>query len=146
MAWYESVATINRIKSPMFSLVESLWQTLVTKKDSYGNYLSNKKVFEELGDLILTNMIPGGSQIKKTTQGISTVKGGKLLSPSGKFQTKVETTPLNYFRGALFGKYNLTESQNFYNERKAKAKASAKSKGSIKSIFSGSKKYEGHTY
>ena len=57
----------------------------------------------------------GGAQIKKTFEGLKTVKEGKEKTPSGKStRYRVKETPLNYLRAGLFGKSSLPEAQTYY--------------------------------
>ncbi len=51
--------------------------------------------------------IGGGAQAKKTIEGIQAVNAGETNTGSGQRKTAVEQTPLNYVKGAIFGKSAL---------------------------------------
>jgi hypothetical protein len=59
-------------------------------------------------------LIPGGNQIKKTVQGISTVSQGKSTTATGKTRYKVAKTPANFVRAGLLGVGGLPENQAYY--------------------------------
>lgn len=58
----------------------------------------------------------GGAQIKKTLQGLSAVAAGKVTDKNGDIQYRVDQTPMNIFKGAVFGKQGLPETQAYYNK------------------------------
>lgn len=58
------------------------------------------------------NAVPGGSQLKKSFQGIAAVNKGGITDSSGKVTAVIPKTPLNYVRGALFGKNAFPEQQD----------------------------------
>lgn len=59
----------------------------------------------------------GGAQIKKTIQGIKAVDKGKSTTVNDKFQYKINKTPGNKVKAALFGKSSLPESQAYYDKK-----------------------------
>lgn len=67
----------------------------------------------------LVNPVGGYNQAKKIVQGIGAVNKGVETDKSGNVMYPIEQTPGNYVRGALFGKYALPESQEYWdNERR----------------------------
>lgn len=67
----------------------------------------------------------GGSQIKKSLQGLSAVSQGEVRSkpsdanPEGKFLYKTDQNFRNYLQGIFFGKYALPESVDYYKKQGA---------------------------
>lgn len=73
-------------------------------------------------------LVPAGTQINKTIQGVTDVKQGKATTASGKTRYKVANTTPNLIRGALFGPQGLGETQDYYaNSGSTKSKASGSS-------------------
>lgn len=81
----------------------------------------------------LSTFIPAGSQIRKTFSGIKAVMQGKDTTPTGRVRFKVPQTTGNYIRAGLFGKTNLDEAQQYYNNiGKPKAKSGNRFSGTSK--------------
>ena len=91
-------------------------------EDKYGNKLDPKQRANVVGKSLFTNVVPMGAQAARTKQGFQTVNQGASRNKSGKFEYKVDKTPLNYIRGSLFGKYNLPESKAYYKKKEDKKK------------------------
>lgn len=66
----------------------------------------------------------GGGQLKKTIQGLSAVEKGKSTTKSGAYQYKIERTPANYAKAALFGKASTSGGSAYYEKKNAPAKKS----------------------
>lgn len=65
----------------------------------------------------LAYLVPpfGGGQLKKTFEGLNTVRKGEERTPSGKtVRYRVDQTPINYARAGLFGKSSLPQAQEYY--------------------------------
>jgi hypothetical protein len=58
-------------------------------------------------------MVPGGSQAKKTIEGLTAVKEGASLTPTGRTRFEVEDTFANTIRAALFGQWNLPGAREY---------------------------------
>jgi hypothetical protein len=91
-------------------------------QDKYGNKLDNSQRAKVFGKSLFTNIVPGGAQIQRTVEGLSTVGAGKETTSSGKFKYKVGQEPSDYISGALFGKYNIPSSKEYYKKQEDKAK------------------------
>lgn len=63
-----------------------------------------------------SEFVYGGNQLRKTIQGGKAVVQGGVYS-NGKLRYQVDQTPMNYFKGFLFGRSALGESQAYYAER-----------------------------
>lgn len=66
-------------------------------------------------------LIPGGSQVKKTTEAIDSLRKGYTSTGEGdneKKQAKIDNNnPLKWIQGSIFGKNALSEQQDFYNSK-----------------------------
>ena len=131
MKWDDSVNLFRWGLPPIVQFISDMYTYLIKGEDRYGNVLDDDQKEKAIGKSVLTNVVPMGAQIQKSVEGYKTVNQGFAESPSGKFQYEVDSTPLNYIKGTLFGKYNLPESKKFYKDKDDKAKANAK-KRSIK--------------
>jgi hypothetical protein len=80
----------------------------------------------------LSAFVPAGSQIRKTIQGIEAFNKGKDTTATGRTRYKIEQTPGNAFRAALFGKSSLPAAQEYYDSiGKKKKKTAAPAGGNI---------------
>ncbi len=86
-------------------------------KDQYGRVPTGAARLRDAADAVLTDIVPGGAQIKRTVQGIDAVAKGKSTTAAGNFQYSIPQTPLNYARAGLFGKTNLPEAKAYYDKK-----------------------------
>ena len=128
MSWDDSFKTLRFGMPPAIQFFMDLRKSGIMGEDKYGNILSNEDRAKLVGKSLFTNIMPGGTQIKKSYEGFKAVDEGAVRSKSGKLQYKVDQGPANYIRGTLFGKYNLPESKKYYKERDKKAKENTKNK------------------
>jgi hypothetical protein len=69
----------------------------------------------QAGNVAAGFLLPaGGSQIKKTIQGISAVNNGKDVTATGRTRFNIPQTTGNYVRASIFGKSSLPEAQKYY--------------------------------
>lgn len=64
----------------------------------------------------LTSFIPGGAQIRKTTDAIKVLKDGGVYDNKGNLKYPVDRNAENYAKGLLFGKSAMDETKEFYDE------------------------------
>jgi len=71
---------------------------------------------EKLSDVskTLVPFIPGGTQIKKTVQGLGAYRQGASTTTSGRVRYPIEQTPLNLAKTAVFGQYSTPEARNYF--------------------------------
>lgn len=72
---------------------------------------------DPLRDPLFKLLLPwGGNQLKKTTQGLAAVssEGGRQYTKDRTFKYRLEQTPEEYMRAALFGQNALPEAQAYY--------------------------------
>lgn len=83
--------------------------------DQYGNVPTLQKSAANIGDALLTGVVPGGTQIKKTVQGYQALQSGASVTSSGKVNYRVGGTLAKDAQALAFGKYASKEAQDFYN-------------------------------
>jgi len=130
MSWKDAIKPWRFGIPPALQFFLDLFNKGIVGKDKYGNILDTEEKVKATADTLLTNVVPGGVQAKRTFEGLGVVNEGAARSKSGKFKHKIEQTPSNYIRGGLFGKYNLPESKEYYKKKEDKAKGKSKSSGS----------------
>ena len=113
---------------PAFDFPVRVGKAILGTKDQYGNVPSGDARLRDVGNAFMQDIVPGGTQLKRTFQGLGAVSEGKSTTAAGNFQYKIGQTPENYIRGALFGKTNLPEANEFYKKKDEKAKAKGKTK------------------
>ncbi|MEK7180025.1 MAG: hypothetical protein AAB706_00960 [Patescibacteria group bacterium] len=59
----------------------------------------------------------GGSQLKKTIEGVGAFNRGASVSQSGKVRYPIEQTPENRVRTGLFGQYATKEAREYFNKK-----------------------------
>jgi hypothetical protein len=129
MRWNDTFPFFQFGLPPVLKFIyQDLFVTGVLGKDKYGNSLGLGERALSIGKSFLTNVVPGGSQAKRTFEGIKTVNEGGVKNKSGYYDYKVAQTPLNYVRGALFGKSNLPETKDYYKKKDEKKKTTSPSK------------------
>lgn len=62
-------------------------------------------------------LVPGGTQLNKTIQGLSATNRGYTTSPSGRVQTPVGTGIGNKIQAGIMGKYSLPEVNQYYKTK-----------------------------
>lgn len=60
--------------------------------------------------------IPGGTQIKKSVQGLQSYVKGKSETPSGRIRFRVPQTPENLIRSTIFGQFSLPQARKYFAE------------------------------
>ena len=99
---------------------ETLPVTDLSKVGDFAKSVKNNGVFSgdalDKGLTAASEFMFGGNQIRKTIQGGKTVAQGGVYS-KGKLRYQVDQTPGNIFKGVLFGRSALNESQAYYAER-----------------------------
>jgi len=121
MSWTDVLPGLDFTKvPPALNFLKRTYDNVTGAPDKYGNERSVDKRLSDQGEAILTNLVPGGAQIKRTFQGIEAVNQGKSTTPAGTFQYRVPQTGENYLKAGLFGKGALPESQKFYKDKKNK--------------------------
>jgi len=130
MKWDDSFKTLRWGMPPAIQFFIDLFKGGIMGKDKYGNRLDGSEQASLVAKTLFTNMVPVGSQLQRSYQGLKAVGEGAGRTKSGTLQYKIDQTPSNYVRGTLFGKYNLPENKKFYKEKDRKARGKSSSSGS----------------
>ena len=103
------------VRSPLLTTAGNIKQ-VVTGKNQYGQETDRGKLTKDALKSQSTLVVPGGTQIKKSIEGVKAVSEGKSKTEAGKTRFLVDKTPGNTARAALFGQYNLDEGKKFFNQ------------------------------
>lgn len=122
MKWQDSYKILRWGYPPIAQFIIDLYQGGISGTDKYGNVLNTDQKVKTVAKTLFTNVVPAGAQMQRTFEGLSAVESGKETTRSGKFKYKIAPTTENYISGALFGKYNLPESQTYYKNQADKKK------------------------
>ena len=66
----------------------------------------------------MLDIVPTGTQIKRTIQGATALKDGYTQDSKGNIQTPIDRSPTNIVKGMLFGKNALDEQKQFYDTKR----------------------------
>ena len=106
---------------PSIDLPNRIFKNVTGTPDQYGKTPTVGARVRDTGKALLTDVVPGGTQIDRTIGGLGSVMKGKSTAQgSGNFQYKIKKTPENYIRGALFGKSNLPEAKAYQDKKSGK--------------------------
>jgi len=105
---------------PVLSFFNDVFQEGIKGEDDWGNKLDTEERVKSVGKSIFTNVVPAGAQIKRGYEGVKAVDEGKVRTASGKVKYTIDQTPTNYARAALFGTYNLSETQEYHDKKDKK--------------------------
>lgn len=117
-----SVNVIGKVP-PAFDLANRTYNAVTGQPNKFGQVPDTRARLRDVGNALLTDVVPGGTQINRTIEGLSAVdRGGSFTAPSnanpqGIFQYKIDQTPLNYLRGGLFGKSSLPEAKEYKKKK-----------------------------
>lgn len=89
--------------------------------DKYGQPRDLNKKLKDVGTSSI-GLIPAGSQIKKTIQGIQAINEGGSFDKGGKLQFSQGQSMAEKAQSVLFGKYASDEAQNYFNKSEINAK------------------------
>ncbi len=98
--------------------------------DKYGQVRSGAQKLKDIGKSAV-GLIPAGSQIRKTLQGLQAVKEGGSYTKSGNLQFTQGTSLGAKAQSVIFGKYASPEAQNYFN----KVEINSKETSAIKPVY-----------
>lgn len=102
----------------------AIWNAVTNVPDKYGNVPSVKQKLQNIGDTLVP-FIPGGSQIKKSTQGAIAINQGGSIGPTGSVQYGINGWK-DKITAVLFGKNNTDSAQSYFNQNAISAKEKAR--------------------
>ncbi len=110
----ELIPTFRLGIPPSLKLPAETGKAIFNIPDKYGNIPNlSKKVDNILNTLY--GLIPGGTQFKKTFQGIEAMRQGKSTTKSGVSQFEVGGSLPQNIQAILFGKYASQEAQDYFS-------------------------------
>jgi hypothetical protein len=121
MDWTDILPSLRFGTPPLLDLPVRLFKDIAGTKNEFGQTPTVPARLRDIYNAVLTGTVPGGTQINRTIEGLKGVMQGKSTTASGNWQYRINQTPENYLRAALFGKSNLPEAQQF-QENKGKTK------------------------
>lgn len=100
---------------PSLKLPVELIKAAADSPDQYGN---QRTINTKVSDILKTlpGLIPGGSQGKKTYQGVTAVNEGGSYTKAGNKQFDVGGSTAKDIQAYIFGKYAGQEAQNYYDK------------------------------
>lgn len=95
-----------------------------------GGLLKGDTTLSKEGIKILTYIVSpfGGSQIKKSIEGVSAFNKGGVTDTAGKKQFDIPKTPVNFARTSVFGKYSVPNASQYFDSKAIKATQPKKAK------------------
>ena len=104
---------------PSLKLPVEVGKALLNVPNKFGQPRDLGEKISDIGKAGL-GLIPAGTQIKKTIQGIGTVQEGESKTKSGKRQFEVGGTLPKDIQAIIFGKYASPEAKAYFNPKKRK--------------------------
>jgi len=92
--------------------------------DKYGNQRSLKEKIVDVAKSAI-GYIPGGSQIKKTVEGVAANNSGGSFDKGGNLQFKVGETLPQKIQAGIFGKYAAPQAEKYFNRAEEAKKLDA---------------------
>ena len=93
---------------------------VVDAPDKYGNKLTVTEKVANVGKAFLTGIVPAGTQIKKTYEGIKAVQEGGVFDKGGNLQFQQSTSLPARAQSIVFGRYAGPSSQAYFDSKTAK--------------------------
>lgn len=118
LKWHDAIpdfGTFRGVRSPILEVGKNV-KSLVTGKNEYGQEESRADLAKGAAEDMFGLTFPGGTQIKKTKEGLEAVDRGDSRTDSGKIRYTVPDDPATRIRAGLFGQYNLDEGQEFFDK------------------------------
>jgi len=109
----ELLPTFRFDTPPSLKAPVEIVKAIADAPDKYGK---DRTIGKKVSDVAstLTGLIPAGTQIKKTLQGMGAISEGASKTKSGNEQFKVGETPAKKIQAVLFGKYSSQEAKDFF--------------------------------
>jgi hypothetical protein len=88
-------------------------------KDKYGNERTTGEKVQDVADT-LPGYIPAGIQVKKTIQGVQSIREGGVFDRANRLQFEGPQTKAQQIQAILFGKYASQKAKDYFNEADGK--------------------------
>ena len=99
---------------PSLKLPTEITKAVLNVPDKYGQPVDLKQKTSNVLDSTV-GLIPTGTQIKKSLQGLKAFNQGKDVTATGKTRFTIPKTPSNLLRSSLFGKSSLPQAKKYYS-------------------------------
>ena len=99
---------------PSLKLPTEITKAVLNVPDKYGQPVDLKQKISNVLDSAV-GLIPTGTQIKKSLQGLKAFNQGKDVTATGKTRFTIPKTPSNLLRSSLFGKSSLPQAKEYYS-------------------------------
>jgi hypothetical protein len=110
---------------PALKLPAEIIKASLNTPDKYGKPRDTQQKLSDVGDATW-GIIPGGTQIKKTLQGIDAVKTGGSFDKGGNLQFTTPQDIIGKTKTVLFGKYSNQNAKDYFNREKIKTETQSK--------------------
>lgn len=94
----------------------ALYDAVAGTPDKFGTVPSLGKRVANVGGAVLTTMVPAGSQVKKSYQGLKAIQEGGSFSSNGNLLFQAGGTPLKDAQALFFGKYASAGAKEYFNK------------------------------
>lgn len=117
--FYQDISGGALPMSPLTSLVLGNEKTtglgnILSGKDRFGGDASRTEIAGDFAKELPGLLIPGGTQAKKTIEGIDAFNKGYSETDAGRVRFPIEQSDFNAFKSSVFGQYNTNEGQDYY--------------------------------
>lgn len=100
---------------PSLKVPTTVAGAIANTPDKYGQQRDLAKKLDDVGQSLI-GIVPAGSQIKKTYQGIKSIQEGGSYDKGGKLQYKQDQSTGGRLQSILFGKSSSKEAQNYFDK------------------------------
>lgn len=98
---------------PVLAPVIETGKASLDTPDKYGRERDTKQKVSDVGKTLIP-FVPGGTQIKKSYEGINAFNRGASVTSSGNVRYPIEQTSLNRAKTAVFGQYSTPEARDYF--------------------------------
>jgi len=100
---------------PSLKLPVEVGKSVLNVPDKYGKPVSTGQKIKNIGASAV-GLIPGGTQAKKSFQGLYAFNQGKDVTATGRTRYEIPQDLQHFLQAVLFGKSALPEAQAYYND------------------------------
>lgn len=118
MEWKDFIPSFRIGVPPTLGTPIEIGKSILGVPDKYGNVPDTQEKLRNIGRTLVP-YIPAGVQMKKSLEGLTDVGQGYSETQSGMMKYPVEKSSSAYLRAGLFGRYNLPETQQYYQEKRS---------------------------
>lgn len=117
----EIIPTFRFDTPPSLKVPTEIAKAALNTPDKYNQPRDLKQKATDIGKALL-GLVPAGSQIKKTVEGINAIQDSGSFDKGGRLQYQVDNTIGAKLQAVLFGKYASQNAQDYFNKAENNAK------------------------